>query len=170
MPSLSQFGFIISRLSYLRLHRGSATPKKRPRLNSDDDDDDDDDGSDDESDEVSREEEEAANDTETTEEQADERGVFAPPAKRLRVAARFTCADLITAVRRHRSSWPFQVPVDPKEVFRNSAWFPCPSPNFVHLETEMCFMLMVLNAWPDVMMHFYAFFCVQNCFFQSQFL
>ncbi|KAL5967786.1 Tyrosine-protein kinase BAZ1B [Taenia solium] len=100
--------------SYFRLHRGSVTPKKRPRPSSDGDDDDDG-SSDDESDDVSGEEE-GANDTETTEEQADERGVFAPPAKRLRIAAQFTCADLITAVRRHRSSWPFQEPVDPKEV------------------------------------------------------
>ncbi|VDM31325.1 unnamed protein product [Hydatigera taeniaeformis] len=98
--------------SYLRLHRVSATSKKRPRPGSDDDDDESSDGSDD----VSREEEEIANDTETTEEQADERGLFGPPAKRPRITAQFTCADLITAVRRHRSSWPFQEPVDPKEV------------------------------------------------------
>ncbi|KAL5110597.1 Tyrosine-protein kinase BAZ1B [Taenia crassiceps] len=104
--------------SYLRLHRGPAIPKKRPRPSfEEDDDDDDDETSDDESDDISREEDEdGANDTETTEEQADERGMFAPPAKRLRISARFTCADLITAVRRHRSSWPFQEPVDPKEV------------------------------------------------------
>ncbi|EUB59408.1 Tyrosine-protein kinase BAZ1B [Echinococcus granulosus] len=104
--------------SYLRLHRVQTTPKKRPRPISDDDDSSDEESDDDsrKEDEEEVEEEERANDTETTEEQADERAVFAPPAKRLRIAPQFTCADLITAVRRHRSSWPFQEPVDPKEV------------------------------------------------------
>lgn len=44
----------------------------------------------------------------------------APPAKRARTSESskpiFTCADLVTAIRRHKNSWPFQHPVNRNEV------------------------------------------------------
>uniref|UniRef100_A0A5K3EW47 Bromodomain adjacent to zinc finger domain protein 1A n=2 Tax=Mesocestoides corti TaxID=53468 RepID=A0A5K3EW47_MESCO len=102
--------------SYLRLHRISTAPRKRPRPISDSE------SSVDESD-GGVEDDDETNDTEATEEQADEGGSFivpeqssTPPAKRPKTAFHFTCADLIAAVRRHRSSWPFQDPVNANEV------------------------------------------------------
>uniref|UniRef100_A0A0R3SK75 Bromo domain-containing protein n=1 Tax=Hymenolepis diminuta TaxID=6216 RepID=A0A0R3SK75_HYMDI len=68
-------------------------------------------------------EETEGNDTEATEEQADEQP---PPSKRARVSASsvttvksassYSCTHLISAVRKHRNSWPFQEPVDAEEV------------------------------------------------------
>lgn len=100
-------------LSYIRLHRISSKPRKRPRSCSYAID-----ISDSESDDPSK-----SNDTETTEEQADERAAFPPPSKRPRTTALFTCADLISAVQKHRSSWPFKEPVDPKEVGHLSLFY-----------------------------------------------
>ncbi len=123
----------ISHSSYLRLHRISTAPKKRPRPSSDNEESEASSSSAEEEDEE-EEEDEAGNDTEATEEQqqeseeegddGDEVGTASrpPPAKRARTVTEYTCADLISAVRRHRHSWPFQDPVDADEV----SWLPLP--------------------------------------------